>query len=287
MNTFTENQERVVRESIPFRFAGGQSPLILVPVHVNDKGPYEFILDTGASYCLLSPELAEILGVKPEIEKQAMGAGGSMKIGVAHVASIAVGPTRQSNVQVAITDELNRIGKAIQSRVDGDLGFDFLKDFRLVIDYRASTLRFLPGSGANNDTHLATAIPFTLAAAQKPLILVQAMVNDQGPFQFAVDTGASRTMLSSELAERLDIEIVEDSPGLGGGGQIKVFAGKVSSLAVGAAVVRGHAVGVGEFLTMLSAAVGTKLDGIIGYNFLNQFRVTIDYPNRMLDLASA
>ncbi len=36
--------------------------------------------------------------------------------------------------------------------------------------------------------------------------------------------------------------------------------------------------GVGAFLAMLSEAVGTKLDGIVGYNFLNQFRVTIAYP---------
>lgn len=287
MNTFTENQESIVGESIPFRLAGRQNPLILLPVHVNDKGPYEFILDTGASHSLLSPELAETLGVKPEIEQQAMGAGGSVKLGLAHVASITVGTTRQSNIQVAITDELKRIGKAIQSRVDGDLGFDFLKDFRLVIDYRASTLSFLPRLEGDNDSRLSTSTPFILAAAQKPLILVHAIVNDQGPFQFALDTGASRTMLSSELAEGLAIEIVEDSPGLGVGGQIKVLGGKLSSLAVGAAVVHEHAVGVGEFLTTLSAAIGTKLDGIIGYNFLNQFRVTVDYPNKILDLASA
>lgn len=284
MNTFTENQERVARERIPFRLAGSQNPLILLPVHVNDKGPYEFILDTGASHSLVSPELAEILGVKPETEQQAMGAGGSVKLGLAHVASIAVGATRQSNVQVAITDELKRIGKAIQSRVDGDLGFDFLKDFRLVIDYRAGTLGFLPKLDINNDSRLTTSIPFALAAVQKPLILVQTMVNEHGPFQFALDTGASRTMLSSELADRLAIEIVEDSPGLGVGGQVKVLGGKVRSVAVGTAVARDHAVGVGDFLSMLSAALGTKLDGIIGYNFLNQFRVTIDYPNRIVDL---
>lgn len=285
MNTFAENQERFVRESIPFHLAGRQNPLILLPVHVNDKGPYEFILDTGASHSLLSPELAEILGVKPEIEKEAMGAGGPVKLGLAHVASIAVGATRQSNVQIAITDELKRIGKAIQHRIDGDLGFDFLKDFRLVIDYRACTLCFLPKLEINDDTCSATSIPFTLAAAQKPLILVQAVVNDQGPFQFALDTGASRTMLSPELADRLAIEIVEDSPGLGVGGQVKVLGGKVSLIALGTAVARDHAVAVGEFLSMLSAALGAKLDGIIGYNFLNQFQVTIDYPNRILDLA--
>src|SRR5215472_7834660 len=108
---------------ITCNFHGKATQGLLVPVHVNDKGPYEFILDTGASHCLLSPVLAVILGVAPDIEKQATGAGGPVTLGFAHVASIAVGSTRQYKVQVAISDELQRIGKAIRSRVDGDLGF--------------------------------------------------------------------------------------------------------------------------------------------------------------------
>jgi predicted aspartyl protease len=270
--------------TVPFRLVGGQNPLILVPVHVDDKGPYAFILDTGASHCLLSKELAEILGVRPEIEGQAMGAGGPVKLAFAHVASMAVGATRQCNVQVAITDELKRIGTAIRSRVDGDLGFEFLKDFSLTIDYRAGALGFASRLEADHGGPAAHSIPFKLAAAHKPLILVQVMVNDQGPFQFALDTGASRTMLSSELAGKLAIETIEDSPVTGGGGQIKILAGKVRSLSVGEAIVRDHAIGVGEFLAMLSQTAGAKLDGIVGYNSLNQFRVTIDYPRRTLSL---
>jgi hypothetical protein len=65
-------------ENIQFRLAGGQNPLILVPVCGDAKGPYLFILDTGASHCLLSPELSVKLGIRPEDEKQAMGAGGPL-----------------------------------------------------------------------------------------------------------------------------------------------------------------------------------------------------------------
>jgi hypothetical protein len=51
--------------------------------------------------------------------------------------------------------------------------------------------------------------------------------------------------------------------------------------------VRDHAIGVGQFLATLSAAIGVKLDGILGYNFLNQFRVTIVYPRGILELVPA
>lgn len=276
-------------ENIRFRLVGGQNPLILVPVSVDDQGPYQFILDTGASHCLLSQDLASTLGIQPEIEKQAMGAGGAVKLAFAHVSSMTIGSALQENIQVGITNETQRIGAAIQTRVDGVVGFTFLKEFVVVIDYRDGALRLaLPSEGGNgNGNRSGNCISFKLASVSKPLILVPAIVNGQGPFQFALDTGASRTMLSADLARKLAIETTDDSPVTGGGGQIKILAGKVSSLAVGDAGVRDHAIGAGEFLSALSKAVGAKLDGIIGYNFLNQFRVTINYPQSTLELVPA
>jgi predicted aspartyl protease len=280
-------QMGVESTKVPFRLTGGQNPLIVVPVQVDDTGPYPFILDTGASHCLLSRELSKRLQVQPEMEKQAMGAGGPITLAFAHVASMAVGCARQSNVPVAITSELERIGAAIGSRVEGGLGFSFLKDFSLTIDYSANSLSLAPPLEVADVSRSANAIPFKLAAAHKPLILLQVMVNGRGPFQFALDTGASRTMLSCELAETLAIEIVQDSPVTGGGGQIEVFAGTVGSLAVGNALVRDHAIGAGGFLALLSQVVDAKLDGILGYNFLNEFRVTIDYPRQIVELVPA
>ena len=276
-------------ENIHFRLAGGQNPLILVPVYVDGKGPYQFILDTGASHCLLSQELSMTLGIRPEIEKQAMGAGGPIKLMFAHVSSMTAGSARRENVQVAITNEIQRIEATIQSKVDGDLGFNFLKDFILKIDYRNSVLHLaIPSEDGNGDgAPSGSCIPFKLASASKPLILVSAIVNGQGPFQFALDTGASRTMLSTELARKLAIETTDDSPVTGGGGPIEILAGKLGSLSVGNVAVRDHAIGVGEFLNMLSMAIGAKLDGIIGYNFLNQFQVTINYPRSTLELVPA
>jgi len=270
--------------TITFRLAGGDNPLILVPVRVDDQGPYQFILDTGASHCLLSRGLSDILGVKPEMEKEATGAAGPVTLAFAHVASMAVGSARQLNVPIAITSELERVAVAIGTRVDGALGFAFFKNLSLTIDYSARSLSLASPSNAADVSLSANSISFKLAAPHKPLILLPVIVNGQGPFQFALDTGASRTMLSSELAEKLAIEVADDSPVTAGGGQIKIFAANVASLVLGNARVFDHAVGVGEFLAMLSQAIGARLDGIIGYNFLNQFQVTIDYPRRLLKL---
>jgi predicted aspartyl protease len=278
---------RSASETVPFRLAGRANPLILVPVHVNEQGPFAFILDTGASHCLLSPELAGTLALPLEGETDAAGACGSVKLALSHAASMAVGSVRRDAIEVAITDELKRIGTFIGSRVDGDLGFGFLQHFAVTIDYQARVLCLAPGSEGSNGSPSRN--PFRLADASNPLILVQVLVNDQGPFEFVLDTGTSRTMLSSELAAKMAIETSDDSPAAGGGlgGKIEIVKGKLRSLAVGNAVVREHAIGAGDFLAMLSDAVGTKLDGIIGYNFLKEFRVTIDYPGKIVDLKRA
>ena len=289
IHTLRNQEQLAMSENIRFRFAGGQNPLILVPICVDANGPYQFILDTGASHCVLSQDLASALGIQPEIEKQAMGAGGPVKLTFAQISSMTIGSALQENIQVGITDEIQRIGAAIQTRVDGVVGFSFLKEFAVVIDYPDGALQLaLPSvEGNGNAKRSRNCISFKLASVSKPLILVPAIVNGHGPFQFALDTGASRTMLSTELARKLAIETTDDSPVTGGGGQIKILAGKVSSLAVGDAAVRDHAIGAGEFLSMLSKAVGTELDGIIGYDFPNQFKVTINYPQSTLDLVPA
>ena len=270
-----------------FHLAGGRNPLILVPVYVQGKGPYEFILDTGAFHCLISPELSAAIGILPEKPLRATGAGGPIKLSLAHVTSLVVGRARQENVEVGITEELSRFSNSIQSKVDGVLGFNFLKNFRLTLDYRHHLLQLThssPEPREEDSPQPANSISFRQAASSKALILLPVFVNGKGPFQFVLDTGASRTMLSFALARKLGIVAVADRPGTGGGGQVRVLSSFVDSITVGKASVRDLPVGVGEFLGILSTAAETKLDGIIGCNFLSRFDVVIDYPRGEVDL---
>src|SRR5215213_8135759 len=130
---------------VGFRLAGGAQPLILVPVQVNDQGPYEFILDTGAGTCLLSSELARALGVEGTETKEGHVAGGPVTVQVGRVGSLAIGAASANDVQVAIID-LAYVGKAVGAKIDGDVGYNFLKDFRVTIDYGKKTLRLRKGS---------------------------------------------------------------------------------------------------------------------------------------------
>jgi predicted aspartyl protease len=267
-----------------FRLAGGAQPLILLPVRVNGRGPFDFILDTGAGTSLLSFELANELQLKKLGSKEGQGAGGKVSVSLATVDSLAVGDMQLKNVDVGIVD-LGQIGAAVGVKVDGDIGHNFLKSFRVSIDYRDSVIRLDdPKRVECFAGNAKTEVPIRLANPAKPLILVNVHINARGPFQFAIDTGTSTSAITPELAKELDLATSEIPPMTGGGGQIRASAATLQSFQLGGVKIDNVAVVVADFFTMLNAAVGAKLDGIVGYNFLRNYKVVIDYPGETLTL---
>ena len=267
-----------------FRLVGGAQPLILLPVFVKGDGPFQFILDTGAGTTLLSSDLAEQLGVKVIGSKEGQSAGGRVSVLLARVDSLAVGETRLDNLDVGIVD-LQHIGKTVEAQIDGDLGYNFLKHFRLTIDYRRSEIRLDDPYRVEDFGKVAqTEMPIRMASPAKPLILIDVYANGRGPFQFGLDTGTSTTAITPELARELAVDGSAIGPVTTGAAHVEVKAGILKSFQVGGARLDNLAVIVANFFEMLSNAVDAKLDGIVGYNFLRNYKVMIDYPNQLLAL---
>jgi predicted aspartyl protease len=270
---------------VKFRLAGGGQPLILLPVELNGQGPFEFIFDTGAGTSLLSSDLGEKLGIKVLGSMDGQSAGGAVSVSLARASSVAVASAKLENVDVGLID-LSHIGKTVGAKIDGDLGYNFLRHFRITLDYRKSEIRFDDPKRfqlAGRST-IVTEIPMRLASPAKPLILVDAYANGQGPFQFVIDTGTSTTAITPELAKQLGVAAEPADPATAGGAHVEVTAGLLPSFRVGDARSDNLAVVVADFFAMLSNALGAKLDGIVGYNFLRQYKVILDYPNETLRL---
>jgi predicted aspartyl protease len=267
-----------------FRLAGGAQPLILLPVNVNGDGPFQFILDTGAGTSLLSSDLAKQLGVKVIGSKEGQSAGGKVSVLLARVDSLAVGETMLDDVDLGIVD-LVHIGKTIGAQIDGDLGYNFLRHFRVTIDYRGAEIRLDDSNRVEYFSRIPqTEVPMRLAGPAKPLILIDVYANGRGPFQFAIDTGTSTTAITPELAMKIAVDSRLVGPVTTGGAHLEVNAGKLTSFQVGGARLDNVDVIVASFFEGLSNAVGAKLDGIVGYNFLRNYKVVIDYPNQLFSL---
>jgi predicted aspartyl protease len=269
---------------VRFQLSSGTQPLILVPVFVAGRGPYSFVLDTGAGPTLVSNELADTLGLPRGETEEGRGAGGEVRLVHSVAPSLCIGDEALEDAAVCITD-LSFIGRAIGAPVDGDLGHSVLRHFALTLDYAANLLwlaRTAVAGKASDVCRSEKTIPFRLAHPSKPLIVVPAFVNGQGPFDIAVDTGASSTTLSLEFAQKLELALAPIPDISGGGGKVRAWRSQVESFAIGSARREGLRVAVSDFFGPLCEVLGVKLHGIAGYNFLRHFRVTVDYPAESL-----
>jgi predicted aspartyl protease len=104
--------------------------------------------------------------------------------------------------------------------------------------------------------------------------------------RFALDTGASITVIAPQVAAECGIETTP-SPSLTGGGGVAVMAaaGVIPELSIGCVTLSSVRTAAAEFLGMLSEAIGTPIDGILGSNVLRRFRLTIDCPKRRVRLS--
>jgi len=205
-------------------------------------------------------------------------------VSLAKVDLLAVGETKLVAVDVGVVD-LSHIAKTVGAKIDGDLGYNFLKHFRVTINYRDSEMRLEDPKRVENVARGAHAeVPVRLASPAKPLVLVDVHANGRGPFQFAIDTGTSTTAISPELAKDLGVKSSPVGAGTTGGAPVDFFAGSLRSFQLGGAKMDNMPVVVADFFTMLNAAIGAKLDGIVGYNFLRNYKVVIDYPGETLTL---
>jgi predicted aspartyl protease len=268
---------------VTFRLAGSKQALILLPVFVDGRGPYSFVMDTGATTTVVSNELADALAL-PRGEKQdGRGAAGKMTLVESRLPSLTVGLQTLDSLPVSVTD-LSFLGRAMGEQVDGALGHSFLRHFVMTLDYATNALTLRRPVGEMERSLEDTEIAFRYANAEDPLVVVPIFVNEKGPYDFALDTGASRTVISLELAAEFGLTTEKISQMTAGGGNGTVSRVQLSSLAIGAARQENLAAAASDFLTQLNAELGSKLHGIVGYDFLRHYRVTLDYPREALTL---
>jgi hypothetical protein len=110
-----------------------EQSIIIVPVVLNDSGPFDFVLDTAAQVTTIDPALASDLHLKLEGTAGVTGAGFSTRASYAQLESLQVGTYAIKN-SLLLIHNLGQI-QVTDSRVRGILGENFLERFDLIIDY--------------------------------------------------------------------------------------------------------------------------------------------------------
>jgi len=121
-------------------------------------------------------------------------------------------------------------------------------------------------------------IPFE---KQGQVVIVEATLNKKTAAKFVVDTGASYTMISSAIAKELDIDTEQNrrtAPFQTANGIIQAPLVSLDSITVGGMEIRNLTAAVHDVLA------DSRVAGLLGLNFLSNFRMDIDTQKGVLHL---
>lgn len=259
------------RKQLVHEFALDRGMIYLEANLEGQQGAY--VLDTGA------PGL--VLNEKPITRHEgylAQSCSDEVAVGIRPVKRFSLGSLELQHFE-AITLDLEHLSAAHQSKVYGLIGYELLRNYTLILDYQNRKLHLLDYE-VNRAIHQPLVrIPFVLDG-HLPVVEVQV---GEHVLRLGIDTGSASNILHQIWSEQLDQWgpnlPVEEVQGLDQRVQ-QVQAAELQQVECGALSTDM------KFLLMdlsnLRAGVDQPLDGLLGYRFLSQYKVAIDYPNQEL-----
>ena len=102
---------------------------LTVKAYINGQGPFDFLVDTGASSSVIAAEIADQLALPRGGDNTLHGIAGAQTVGTARVETLAVGKRSRANMTVSVLprDVL---------RIDGVLGLEWLGRASLLLDFK-------------------------------------------------------------------------------------------------------------------------------------------------------
>jgi predicted aspartyl protease len=259
--------------TVPFRM---KERKVVLDAVMNGQN-MELVLDTGAEQTAVTRDSAERAGIRAIVETLITGVGRASlkKLAVGRVDTLKIGGLTIHDAPVSIRRENLPGSKPWQNETFSPGAFGL----SVLVDYRRSEVtlgRNLPIEPAD--------INLPLRVYRLPL--VRGMVNDKYPAYFIVDTGGEMLSITRETATQLAMQPARH---IG----IKVWG--VTGLDPDAYVLPGvnldfekiqyRNFGVAVLnLRAPSVLLGFQLGGILGYNFLSEYRVTMDVARGELRL---
>jgi hypothetical protein len=178
-------------------FDADDNGAVVVPVRIDDEGPFRFIVDTGSSHSAIGDVLAQRLGLAAVAKAEILSAAGQSMYPVVRVGRIAAGGSAQDGLLASVlpSAELKRVGRS----VDGVLGQDFLSAFDYTIDYRHGRLTWVAA-----DTTEMPAARLSLALESGRFVATLPQGAGRAPVRIVPDSGSASLVIFRRSASSPD-----------------------------------------------------------------------------------
>ncbi len=257
----------------------GNRPVIQVKVN-GDEQPLNFVLDTGSGISVISEETAKRLDIEPITKGgYAKGIGGEGKFEIVYgfLRQVRIGDVGVRNVPVYI-----RRFHSDGNHADGYIGLSLISKFLTTLDYGEKTFALskepqipVPESAES----MALPLRLTSSGFLSGEVQVGGVENS---LNFIVDTGASISVISDDVAAMESIIPFANTERMRVIGSAGVTEG-VKSFQLPSVTFGKHSrkdvTAIALDLDMINEASGFEQAGILGGNFLMNYRLTFDFKN--------
>lgn len=253
-------------------------PVIEVRVNSRDE-PLRFVLDTGAGMTVISNETAKKLKIEPVSKGgvvRALGGDGKFDIVYGFLRTIEVGDVKIKNIPVYI-----REFHVMRDKIDGYIGLSLISKFLTTIDYGNLTFSLEKRKSDHKREVVDESLKLPLRLTSSGFLSGEVQLEGiEKPLNFIVDTGANISVISDEVADMENIKKFENEKKtriIGAAG----ITGEVSSFLLPRVTFGTHSrenlMAVALDMNIINETSGFTQAGILGGNFLKNYRVTFDF----------
>lgn len=268
---------------VDFEFEHNQ---IILPVKIGGKGPFNMLLDTNTDPSAIDAATAQQIGLAVGSKGAPASGGGTQTKTVfpTQLPTVEIGGVIANNVAAATID-LTKLGERIGRPIHGVLGYSFLKDRIVQIDYVNLKLRFFgespyPRVQLGPNTVNVVAFPFRYEDGE--VIIDSVFINNE-KMRAALDTGSSGTFALTPAAvttlglEEQGRDSDEDSVGYNGAYKSKV--GTLKSVRLGKLAIESAPA---TFWLPGTGYDNRRFQVNIGNGFFKDFMMTFDFRNKIV-----
>jgi len=264
--------------------------LVVIPVYVNNKGPYNFLLDTGVGHMIITDTtfLAGLnLSQYQTVKVQGYGLGEGIEAIVTRDMNASVGIARIKNIPTAIfKSDVFDLSAYLGMKIHGILGYYFFNSFVVKINYGTNRLTYYdPGlkkkrKGLMIPIRMSNGKPYITAEVE-----LSSLPNTQ--IELLVDNGSSHPLMLESL-NSLPFPVpqinIPANLGVGINGEIKGVMGRINTLKIKDLEFGQVLTGFPEYNKDRATIEGKSRNGSLGAELLKNFLVTFDYQNRAMYL---
>ncbi|WP_139920676.1 aspartyl protease family protein [Hymenobacter sp. DG01] len=283
---FEKPRQRQVRT--PFLL---QRNLIILPIQLNGKGPYNFIVDTGINSCLITdPRLRQELNLTVGGRFLVAGAGEENPLEAFQIPAVAVGLpggiTAPSLSFLMLSEDVLNLSGYVGIPIHGLLGADVFRSFVVEVDPVAEALTFHdPATFRAPRGRRWARLPLDMEG-RKSYLTLPVQLNDslKLPLKLVLDTGAGHALsleTTSDARLQLPPQRLRSQLGRGLNGNINGYLGRVPALELGRYRVPALLTSFPDAADVAQRA-DVPRNGNLGFELLKRFTVVIDYTHNQL-----